>query len=98
MGATDSLVRQIFLGEGLLICVLGMLIGMVVAVLLYVVHVNLEYGLISIPQGFLETAYPISLRVWDFLVIGLTVVAIGGFASILPANRAARVPAIILEE
>ncbi len=98
MGATDSLVRQIFLGEGLLICVLGMLIGMVIAVLLYVVHVNLEYGLISIPQGFLVTAYPISLRVWDFLVIGFTVIAIGGFASILPANRAARVPAIILEE
>lgn len=98
MGATDQLIRQIFLGEGLLLCVLGMAVGMLVAVLLYVLHVNLENGLVSIPQGFLVTAYPISLRAWDFLVIGLTVVAIGGLASLLPANRAARVPAIILEE
>lgn len=98
MGATDRMVRSVFLLEGLLLCGIGMIAGYVIAVGLYLIHVNLEYGLISIPQGFLVTAYPISLRAGDFVVIALTVLSIGLLASLPPALRAQRVPAIIKEE
>jgi lipoprotein-releasing system permease protein len=98
MGASDRLIRSIFLTEGLLLCGLGMLAGYALAIGLYFIHTNLEYGLISIPQGFLITAYPISLRGADFILIALTVLGIGLLASIPPALRAQRVPAIILEE
>jgi len=98
MGATDRMVRSVFLLEGLLLCGIGMIAGYVIAVGLYLIHINLEYGLISIPQGFLVAAYPISLRAGDFVVIALTVLSIGLLASLPPAMRAQRVPAIIKEE
>jgi lipoprotein-releasing system permease protein len=98
MGATDRMIRAIFLQEGLLLCSIGMLAGFVIAVGLYLLHTNLPYGLISIPQGFLVTAYPISLRAFDFVIIAFTVLSIGILASLPPAFRAQRVPAIILEE
>ena len=98
MGATDSTIRAIFLMEGLLLCGLGMAAGYAVALGLYFIHTQLPNGLISIPQGFLVTAYPISIRIADFVVIALTVLGIGFFASLPPALRAQRVPAIILEE
>ncbi|MBK7408631.1 MAG: ABC transporter permease [Saprospirales bacterium] len=98
MGASDRLIRSIFLQEGLLLCGIGMLAGFILAIGLYLVHTNLPYGLISIPQGFLVTAYPVSLRALDFALIALTVLSIGLLASLPPAFRAQRVPAIILEE
>lgn len=98
MGATDHLIRSIFLQEGLLLCGIGMIAGFIIAVGLYLLHTNLPYGLISIPQGFLVTAYPVSLRLIDFVLIAFTVLSIGLLASLAPAFRAQRVPAIILEE
>jgi lipoprotein-releasing system permease protein len=98
MGATRQMVRNIFLMEGVFLCTFGMVIGFAVALGLYFLHVNLENGLISIPQGFLVTAYPVSIRGIDFIVIAATVIVIGLIASILPALRAQRVPPIILEE
>ena len=98
MGATNVTIRDIFLYEGLLLCLFGMLIGFTVAILLYLVHTNIDGGIISIPQGFLVTAYPISMRLPDFFVIALTVVVIGLIASLPPALRAKRVPPLILEE
>jgi lipoprotein-releasing system permease protein len=98
MGLSDQKVRSIFLQVGLLLCGIGMVVGFVLAVSLYLIHTNLEYGLISIPQGFLVTAYPISLRGMDFVVIGLTVLLISFLASLPAANKARKVPPIILEE
>ena len=99
MGATDRTIRDIFLSEGFLLCLIGMFIGFALAILLYLIHTNLEYGLISIPQGFLVTAYPISMRAFDFVVIATNCCRDRVMlASIPPALRAKRVPALILEE
>jgi lipoprotein-releasing system permease protein len=96
MGADDRTIRWIFLGEGLLLTILGMGIGMTLAIGLYVVQKN--YGIVSIPQGFLVESYPISMRPWDFVPITATVLAIGLLASLAPAARAVRVPAFLREE
>jgi lipoprotein-releasing system permease protein len=96
MGADDRTVRWIFLGEGLLLTILGMGIGMTLAIGLYVVQKN--YGIVSIPQGFLVESYPISMRPWDFVPVTATVLAIGLLASLAPAARAVRVPAFLREE
>lgn len=98
MGANDQLVRDIFMGQGVLLCLFGMALGFAGALGLYLLHINLENGIISIPQGFLVRAYPISLRLLDFVIIAVTVLGIGLIASIPPSLRARRVPALILEE
>ena len=96
LGADDPVIRRIFLGEGLLLTALGMVIGMVLAIGLYIVQKT--YGIVSIPQGFLVESYPISMRVQDFIPVTLTVLIIGLLASLPPAGRAVRVPAFLREE
>ena len=96
LGASDQAVRGIFLTEGLLLTVLGMVIGMAAAVGVYAVQKT--YGIVTIPQGFLVESYPIALRIRDFIPVTCTVLAIGFLASLPPAARAVRVPAFLREE
>jgi lipoprotein-releasing system permease protein len=96
MGASDPLVHRIILLEGLLLTALGMLIGFVIALVLY--WLQKTYGLIPIPAGSLVDSYPIAMRVSDFLPVVLTVLTIGLLASLPPARRAVRVPAFLREE
>ena len=96
MGAEDGTIRAIFVAEGLLLTVLGMLIGFLAAIVLY--WAQKAFGLITIPQGFLVNSYPISMRWTDFVPVTLTVVLIGCVAALAPAARAVRVPAFLREE
>ena len=96
MGANDTLVRRIFLGEGLMLTLLGLLIGLTLAIVIY--WLQKTFGLIAIPQGFLVESYPIAMRPTDFLPVVLTVLGIGLLASLAPARRAVQVPAYWREE
>ena len=96
MGATDRTIHRIFLFEGLLLTLLGMGIGLVLAVALY--FIQIEYGIVTIPQGFLVESYPIAMRSGDFIPVILTVICIGLLAALPPAQRAVRVPAFLREE
>ncbi len=93
MGATRKIIRQIFLSEGILLGILGMLLGFFFAVAFYVAQKT--FGIVPIPAGFVVDAYPISMRLPDFIVVAITVLAITLIASLPAAFRAARVPAII---
>ena len=96
MGAPEQMIRNIFLNEGLLLCLLGLIIGITVAILLYIIQTTV--GIITIPAGFVVDTYPISMRFPDFFVVTITVLIIGLLASLPPALSASRVPAIIQEE
>ena len=96
MGSTNGLIRKIFLLEGLLISSLGLVLGMIIALIFYFLQKNL--GLISIPEGFVINAYPIEIQWMDFLVVSLTVLLIGFLISLAPAWKAGQIPAFIREE
>lgn len=96
MGATQVTVRNIFLKEGLLLTGVGLGIGLGLAFLLYIAQK--QFDLIGIPGSFAVSAYPISMRWGDVVVVVVTVMAIGLLASVPPALRAVRVPALIREE
>lgn len=96
MGAEDKTIRNIFLYEGFMLTGLGMLIGFVVALLFYAAQKT--FGIISVPVGFIISAYPISLRLSDFMVVFLTVSLIGILASIPAAIRATKVGQIFRTE
>jgi lipoprotein-releasing system permease protein len=96
MGATDTTVRNIFLNEGLLLCSLGLVLGFVLAIGLYIIQKT--YGIIGIPDGFVVSAYPISMRFIDLMAVAVIVLIIGLTASIPAALRAKRVPALMREE
>jgi lipoprotein-releasing system permease protein len=96
LGATKESVRQIFLQEGLLICALGISLGFFIALVFY--GLQKGFGIVPIPDGFVVDAYPIGIRIRDFIVVGLTVLAIGFLASYLPSRRASRITAYVREE
>jgi lipoprotein-releasing system permease protein len=96
LGATDRMIHRIFLFEGLLLTLFGMVIGMALAVGLYALQKNI--GLIRIPEGFLVDSYPIAMRWQDFLPVVLTVLTIGLLASLPPARRAVQTSAYLREE
>jgi lipoprotein-releasing system permease protein len=98
MGARDNLIRNIFLSEGLLLCVGGLAIGFIIAIILYCVHVYTEGGLITLPPGFAMDRYPIALKSIDFLIVGTTVTFIGLLASLPAAFRAMRIQTYTREE
>lgn len=73
LGADTSLVRRIFIREGLLIGSLGALIGLVLGV--GCVLVQQRYGLIRIPaETFLLRSYPVLFRPTDLVLV------VGAFA------------------
>jgi len=95
MGANNTSIRNIFLWEGTLLCVVGMLTGFALAIIIYTVQKTA--GIVPIPEGFIVNAYPISMRITDFIAVGITVLLIGLLASIPPALRAQRIPEMIRE-
>lgn len=87
MGMKEPVLAGIFLATGLWITGLGILLGFLFSVVFY--YLQLQYGLVPIPEGFLVDRYPLNLRLFDFIIVGLTVISIGFGASILPAKKAA---------
>ena len=96
LGAGDGMIRRVFLLEGLLIAGLGLILGSLLALLFFILQKYL--GLISIPEGFVISAYPIEIRALDFLIVSLTVLFIGFIISLAPAWKAGQIQAFIREE
>lgn len=96
MGATDKTIRNIFLSEGLLLCSLGLILGFILAITLYISQKT--FGIVPIPEGFVVDAYPISMRITDLLAVMVIVLVIGFIASFPAALRAMKIPVLIRDE
>lgn len=98
MGATEKMIRNIFLNEGLLICLTGLVLGFILAMGLYAYHIYTEGGLVPLPPGFATDRYPVALKISDFIIVAVTVISIGLLASMPAASRAMRVASATNEE
>lgn len=87
-GFDERGISRIFFNIGLMISIIGMILGFVIALILY--YLQNSHGLISVPDGFMISAYPIKLKLSDFFVVGLTVLILGLLASILPSLKAGK--------
>lgn len=90
MGASQRLIRRIFLYEGCMIPLLGAVVGIAIGVALCLVQQT--FGLIRLGEtgAFVSDQYPVRVSPWDLLAIFVTVVAIGGLTSWYPVRSAAR--------
>lgn len=82
MGATDSLVRRIFVLEGWFISLLGLAGGLVAGILVCLVQQH--FGIIKMPGSFIVQAYPIVLSWTDVLVTVAGVAIVGYLIALLP--------------
>ena len=87
MGAKDSLIRRIFVLEGWMVSVLGMLGGLVVGVAL--VLLQQRFGIVKMPGNYLVSAYPVVLE-WADVLLSCAGVALIGLLIALPASALQR--------
>ncbi len=87
MGASNNMVRNIFLSEGLLLAIIGSAVGVVLATLICLLQ--LQFHLVPLQGGsFLIDYYPVKLLATDYIIVVATVFAIAIVAAYLPARKA----------
>ena len=96
MGSSPSDVYKVFMRSGWMICLIGLGIGILLALGFYALQK--QFGIVPIPEGFVVDSYPIQLRWIDILIVGITVFIIGSLAAWMPARKASRIVAYIREE
>jgi ABC-type lipoprotein release transport system permease subunit len=84
MGADDGLIKKIFVLEGWLVSLLGMLAGLLIGVALALVQQH--FGIIKMPGSFLVSAYPVVLKLGDVLLAAAGVAAIGLLVALAPVS------------
>jgi lipoprotein-releasing system permease protein len=88
LGATPSLIRNIFLTEGAIVAFTGALVGLISGTALC--WLQMEYGLVSMGMASsLVDAYPVKLIWGDIFFTGTIIVIITLVVSYIPARRAA---------
>ena len=84
MGADLSLIRNIFMREGLLITGVGTFIGLALGLL--VCWLQMEFHLVKFGDEFVIPYYPIELQLKDFVWIFCLIMLIGFFAALYPVR------------
>jgi lipoprotein-releasing system permease protein len=90
-GAPDSLIRKLFLTEGILISVAGGLAGLVLGIVLVIMQQ--QFGLLKLGNGtgsFVIDAYPVHLALADVVSVFFIVTIIGGISSVYTVWQAMR--------
>jgi len=85
LGASKKLINRIFLLEGLMISLVGCIAGLLVGTIFCLLQ--LHFGLISMGDGnLLIDAYPVEIRLLDYLLVGVTVLIISFIASYISSR------------
>ena len=95
IGLKNSSIRGILISAGWIYGMLGYLAGLVIALTLY--YLQKEFSLVTIPDGFAVTAYPIALAWIDMIAVFFTVCFISILSAIPAAYRAAKAPLSFVE-
>lgn len=87
MGMERRTIRRAFLAEGLLICAMAVVLGLVLGFV--VCWLQQTFGIIRMGDGnFVVSAFPVSMRAVDFLATFLLVMAISTLSVALTVRRA----------
>lgn len=91
LGADNQQICRIFMLEGRMISLFGAIIGIIIGVALCLIQQ--EFGLITMGDAegsFIRESYPVSIHLWDLLVVFLTVLVVGWLAVWYPVRYLSR--------
>lgn len=93
LGADNKLIARIFLFEGRMISLAGAVFGVIAGVILCLLQQ--KYGFISLGSAdtegtFVVDAYPVSVQLWDIVLILVTVVVVGFLSVWYPVKYLSR--------
>ncbi|HLS71910.1 MAG TPA: FtsX-like permease family protein [Chitinophagaceae bacterium] len=83
MGMQDKQVFLSFFKLGLWITGIGAGLGIILGFLLCLGQMH--FGWIAFPDGFIEEAFPVKFKIWDFVIVFFSCFIIGAFAAIVPS-------------
>ena len=90
MGFENSMIRNVFLFNGILISIFGIALGLSAAFLLLWLQEN--YGLVGMGmETAIVDAYPVKLLASDFVLTAVTMLIVSLIISIYPAQKAMKV-------
>ncbi len=85
LGAPEALLRRIFLLEGVLVSLLGMVIGLLIGITAVVLQQR--FGFVPMPGNFAVTSYPVALKATDILYTVLSVSFVGLVMAFIPSRK-----------
>ncbi|MCU7512656.1 MAG: ABC transporter permease [Ignavibacteria bacterium] len=93
MGARDRSILRIFMFEGMLTGIVGTIAGSIIGVGIILLQMKLKFYPLD-PNKYIIDALPVELRLWDFLAVAVMALLLSFLASLYPAKRAVKVPAL----
>ena len=81
MGASGKLICNIFVGEGMLLCSAGTILGAALGIGFTLIQKY--WGVVKIPGGSILESYPVSLSIADIILVVVIVMAMGTTISTL---------------
>lgn len=89
LGASNELIRKIFIFEGWMISIIGAVSGMVLGFI--VLWIQQEFGLVRLDsESLIMNAYPVVMKLRDFIAVPATVLLIGYAAAWYPVRYLAK--------
>lgn len=88
LGGNRTLVRRIFVGEGMLLTTVGCIIGLLLGIGFALGQQH--YGWIKIPGSMILESYPIELNIQSVVLVALLVIALGWIVTRLAVGVALR--------
>lgn len=87
MGSDNTLIKKIFINEGLLISVVGGILGLLLGIV--AVLIQQYFGIIRLGNGgsYIIDAYPVALQFTDIVLVFTTIAIIGSIAAFFTANK-----------
>ena len=87
LGASEKMIRRVFVLEGWMVNALGALGGLVVGLVVCLLQEHL--GLLKLGNGveYVIEAYPVAVQGWDIVMVVVVVLALGAISSWIPARR-----------
>jgi lipoprotein-releasing system permease protein len=85
LGANNTLIRKIFIFEGWMISIFGALAGLILGFI--ICWLQQRFGIIKLnAESLIMNAYPITLKLKDFIIVPATVLLIGFWAAWYPVR------------
>ena len=87
LGASNDMIREIFMLEGWMVNALGALGGIVVGLGICLLQEN--FGMLKLGNGteYVVSAYPVAVQAWDIVLVSVVVLVLGALSSWIPARK-----------
>jgi lipoprotein-releasing system permease protein len=87
LGASEKMLRSIFMLEGWMVNTLGALGGLITGLGICLLQEN--FGLLKLGNGaeYIIEAYPVAVQGWDIVLVSIIVLVLGAISSYIPARR-----------